>query len=183
MSDKKRDTKKDEKHSKKKGESSKPRKDEKLSAKKDEKPKLEQVHELGKGKVDRFNQLVKDNKAAGKSWYRGLEGKWWWGMSENDVRTRLVEVEQILGSIQSAGTNANVVATEENKHEANITINEENAVADKENKPGANVATEESKPEANVATEESKPEANVATEESKPEANVVTEESKTEKKE
>ena len=146
--DEKHSKKKDEKHSKKKGESSKSRKDEKLSTKKDEKPKLEQVHELGKGKVDRFDQLVKDNKVAGKSWYRGLEGKWWWGMSENDVRTRLVEVEQILGSIQSAGTN------KEDIPNTNIVVNEENVVADKENKPEANVvADKESKPEANVVAD------------------------------
>ncbi len=32
-----------------------------------------------------FKQFVKDNKSSGKNWYYGLDGKWWWGMSEEDA--------------------------------------------------------------------------------------------------
>jgi hypothetical protein len=128
--DDKHKSKKDEKHKSKKGEVSKIRKEEisrsmkeeTSKPRKDETPKSrkegtseqnkEEIsapnkeYEFGKGKVDRFNQLVKKNKDSGKNWYHGLEGKWWWGMSENDVRTRLAEVEQILGNIQNIYTDS-----------------------------------------------------------------------------
>jgi hypothetical protein len=45
-------------------------------------------------KIDRFNLLVEDNKVSNRPWYYGLEGDWWWGMTEDQARTRLIEVEQ-----------------------------------------------------------------------------------------
>lgn len=45
-------------------------------------------------KVDKFNVLVEDNKDSGKSWCEGLTGDWWWGMTEEEARMRLTEVEK-----------------------------------------------------------------------------------------
>lgn len=45
-------------------------------------------------KVDKFNVLVEDNKDSGRSWYEGLTGDWWWGMTEEEARMRLTEVEK-----------------------------------------------------------------------------------------
>lgn len=41
--------------------------------------------------LNSFNSLVKKNKKKKRSWHHGLEGSWWKGMSENDVRQKLVE--------------------------------------------------------------------------------------------
>lgn len=41
--------------------------------------------------VEKFNILVDNNKASGRSWYYGLEGTWWWGMTEEDVRRKILE--------------------------------------------------------------------------------------------
>ena len=46
-------------------------------------------------KTDEFNVLVQDNKSSGKPWYYGLEGNWWWGMTEDAVRMK-IESEQAL---------------------------------------------------------------------------------------
>ena len=105
MSKEKHGTRKDKKSKSKKHEKSKSNKDEKSKSNKDEKSKLKEKREFGKGKVESFDQLVKENKASGKDWYRGLEGKWWWGMTEENVRARLVEVEQILGKIKGPSIN------------------------------------------------------------------------------
>ena len=32
-----------------------------------------------------FKQFINRNKSSGKNWYHGLDGKWWWGMAENDA--------------------------------------------------------------------------------------------------
>ena len=40
-----------------------------------------------------FNILVKRNKKKKRSWYHGLKGHWWKGMSENAARQKLVETE------------------------------------------------------------------------------------------
>lgn len=32
-----------------------------------------------------FKRLIEKNKHHGKDWYHGLEGKWWWGKSEDDA--------------------------------------------------------------------------------------------------
>lgn len=32
-----------------------------------------------------FKKFVNMNKASDKNWYHGLDGKWWWGMSEEDA--------------------------------------------------------------------------------------------------
>ena len=45
-------------------------------------------------KIDKFNLLVENNKASGEPWYEGLKGSWWWGMTEEESRTRLTEVEK-----------------------------------------------------------------------------------------
>ncbi len=47
-------------------------------------------------KVDKFNFLVKNNKSSGKPWYYGLEGDWWWGMTEDEARIRLKDVERVF---------------------------------------------------------------------------------------
>ena len=98
--DKKHGTKKEEKHGTKKEEKHGTKKEEKPKLNKDEKSDTEIEYEFGKGKVERFDKLVKENRDSGRNWYHGLEGKWWWGMEEDDVRTRLIEVEQILGQIK-----------------------------------------------------------------------------------
>lgn len=45
-------------------------------------------------KADKFNVFVENNKDSGKSWYEGLKGDWWWGMTEEEARMRLTEVEK-----------------------------------------------------------------------------------------
>ena len=46
-------------------------------------------------KINEFNVLVQDNKSSGRSWYHGLEGNWWWGMTEEGVRIK-IESEQAI---------------------------------------------------------------------------------------
>jgi hypothetical protein len=45
-------------------------------------------------KIDKFNILVKSNKDSGELWSKGLKGDWWWGMTEEEARVRLTEVEK-----------------------------------------------------------------------------------------
>ncbi len=45
-------------------------------------------------KIDEFNMLIGDNKSSGRPWYYGLEGRWWWGMTEDDARIK-IESDQI----------------------------------------------------------------------------------------
>src|SRR3989304_5975786 len=100
-------------------------------------PESEKECELGKGKVERFDQLVSKNKTAGRSWNHelegkcGLEGKWWRGMTEDEVRGRLLEVEQILAKIRNIGTD------KENKPETIVNVDKPETITntDKENKP------------------------------------------------
>lgn len=47
-------------------------------------------------KIDRFNLLVENNKESDRPWYYGLDGDWWWGMTEDQARTRLVEIDQVF---------------------------------------------------------------------------------------
>src|SRR3972149_29842 len=47
-------------------------------------------------RVDKFNFLVRNNKSSGKPWYYGLEGDWWWGMTENEARIRLKDIERVF---------------------------------------------------------------------------------------
>ena len=118
-------------HSTKKHEKSKSKEDKKLETKNDKKLETKERREFGKGKVESFDQLVNENKARGKSWYNGLDGKWWWGMTEENVRARLVEVEKILGKIKNTNiskegkheTNTNI--SKEGKHETNTDISKE----------------------------------------------------------
>src|SRR3990167_10039811 len=58
------------------------RKDE-SNRKKDEKKKKEDKH--GIRNLSDFKRFVNRNKSSGKNWYHGLDGKWWWGMSEDDA--------------------------------------------------------------------------------------------------
>ena len=53
------------------------KKDDKSKKNKDDKHKINTIREL--------KQFVNRNKASGKNWYHGLDGKWWWGMAENDA--------------------------------------------------------------------------------------------------
>jgi hypothetical protein len=123
-----------------------------MESKREEKSKLnkDQKHEFGKGKVDSFDKLVKENKASGKSWYNGFEGKWWWGMTEEKVRARLIEIEQILGKIKPETSND---VNKEIKPEISNDIN-------KEIKPEiSNDINKEIKPEiSNDINKEIKPE-------------------------
>lgn len=45
-------------------------------------------------KLFEYDKIVNKNKISGKNWYHGLEGKWWWGMSENHARKYLVKSEE-----------------------------------------------------------------------------------------
>ena len=51
-------------------------------------------------RTDKFNVLVEDNKDSGKSWYEGLKGDWWWGMTEEEARMRLTEVEKAFERVR-----------------------------------------------------------------------------------
>lgn len=46
-------------------------------------------------KIDEFNVLIGDNKSSGRPWYYGLEGRWWWGMTEDDARIKIESDMQI----------------------------------------------------------------------------------------
>ncbi len=52
-------------------------KDGRSKRKKDDKHKI--------GNLREFKQFVNRNKTSGKNWYHELDGKWWWGMSEDDA--------------------------------------------------------------------------------------------------
>ncbi len=47
------------------------------------------VEKSNKKEVEDFNRLINKNKAAGKNWYHGLKGRWWWGMTEEQVRQKI----------------------------------------------------------------------------------------------
>jgi hypothetical protein len=53
--------------------------------------------------LNKFDQLVKKNKDSGEHWYHGLNGKWWWGLPEHEVRGKIasgqvpVEFDQVHG--------------------------------------------------------------------------------------
>ena len=52
-------------------------------------PSKKDVGESNKNDVYKFDRLVKKNKVSGKHWYHGLEGRWWWGMTEEQVRQKI----------------------------------------------------------------------------------------------
>lgn len=79
------DTKKEDKAIKNKEEKSKKNKDNKLK-KKEEK--------YGDNETGRFNLLVKKNKASNRPWYYGLDGNWWWGITEEEARIRIVNAQK-----------------------------------------------------------------------------------------
>lgn len=62
--------------------------------------------------IDKFNMLVEKNKASGKDWFHGLEGDWWWGMSEDEARRKIMEVEQAFKSGQKIAI-ASIIRNEE----------------------------------------------------------------------
>jgi len=41
-----------------------------------------------------FDQIIANNKISGRDWYYGLEGRWWWGMSESHARKYVVKLEE-----------------------------------------------------------------------------------------
>lgn len=45
-------------------------------------------------RLTEFDQTVNNNKTSGKNWYHGLEGNWWWGMSEKHARRHTVKSEE-----------------------------------------------------------------------------------------
>ena len=46
--------------------------------------------------LNEFNVLVKKNRKKKRSWYHGLEGTWWKGMSENAVRQKIIETNNVF---------------------------------------------------------------------------------------
>ncbi len=50
----------------------------------------EEIDKSNNEEIDKFDQLVKKNKDSGRDWYHGLDGKWWWGMSEDEARKKIV---------------------------------------------------------------------------------------------
>lgn len=44
-------------------------------------------------KIEKFDRLVKENKDSGRHWYHGLKDEWWWGMSEDDARKHIIDIE------------------------------------------------------------------------------------------
>ena len=62
------------------------KKDDKSKVKKDDKHKTKDLDEKPKIRnLGEFKKFVSMNKASGNNWYHGLDGKWWWGMSEDDA--------------------------------------------------------------------------------------------------
>lgn len=58
----------------------------------------ESIHKIHKKshkdrEIEEFDRLVEENKDSGRSWFYGLKGDWWWGMSEKEARQRLIESE------------------------------------------------------------------------------------------
>lgn len=43
--------------------------------------------------VEKFDKLIKKNKDSGRHWYHGLKDEWWWGMSDEQVRNHIVDLE------------------------------------------------------------------------------------------
>jgi len=54
---------------------------------------MENADESNKKEADKFNRLVMKNKTSGKYWYYGLEGRWWWGMTEEQARQKIESVQ------------------------------------------------------------------------------------------
>ena len=52
-----------------------------------------------------FNILIKRNKKKKKSWYHGLKGNWWKGMSESVARQKLVEIDNAFEIENDNGIN------------------------------------------------------------------------------
>ena len=64
-------------------------------------------------KTDKFNLLVEDNKESGKSWCEGLVGDWWWGMTEEEARMRLIEIEKAFETNSKKLAITSIVRNEE----------------------------------------------------------------------
>lgn len=47
------------------------------------------VDESNNDELEKFDQMVKRNRDSGEHWYHGLNGKWWWGLPEQEVRNRI----------------------------------------------------------------------------------------------
>jgi hypothetical protein len=52
-------------------------------------PNNDNIDESKNDELDKFDQLVKKNKDSGEHWYHGLNGKWWWGLPEDQVRNKI----------------------------------------------------------------------------------------------
>ena len=44
--------------------------------------------------VSRFNKIVNSNKSSGKKWHHNFDGKWWYGMSEDNARKHIAKLEE-----------------------------------------------------------------------------------------
>jgi hypothetical protein len=47
------------------------------------------VDESNNNELEKFDQMVKKNMDIGEHWYHGLNGKWWWGLPEQEVRSKI----------------------------------------------------------------------------------------------
>lgn len=53
--------------------------------KKEDKSKRRKVEKHKISNLREFKDFVNINKSSGENWYHNLDGKWWWGMSEDDA--------------------------------------------------------------------------------------------------
>jgi hypothetical protein len=62
------------------------RKDDKSKEKKGDKHRTKNLDDKPKIRtIGEFKKFVDTNKSSGRNWYHGLDGKWWWGMLEEDA--------------------------------------------------------------------------------------------------
>ena len=83
---------------------------------KEEKGELKNIYKSNIKDVNKFDRLVKRNKESGRYWYYGLKGKWWWGMTKEQVRKK-IESGQSLGGSQKVVI-ASIMRDEE--HNSNL---------------------------------------------------------------
>lgn len=76
----------------------------KSTSKKENKSKEKKGEKFNDDEVDKFNIMVKRNKSSGKPWYYGLEGNWWWGITEEDARTKIKDAQKAFENILKTPT-------------------------------------------------------------------------------
>ncbi len=54
-----------------------------MSERKDKSRSVEDSHKIRN--IEEFKQLIAKNNKHGRDWYHGLDGKWWWGMTEDQA--------------------------------------------------------------------------------------------------